>query len=248
MNGAFGREVGLAPGTSRSAKALPQDRALTEPPNDGDYMEIGRKLFASDCGFEWAAASIAQLPPPGAPEVAFAGRSNVGKSSLLNALTSRKTLARISHTPGRTRELNFFAVGGRASEAKLRVVDMPGYGHAEASKQKIAAWTRLMRDFLRARATLARVYVLVDGRHGLKPLDVEMLDLLDQSAVSYQVVLTKKDEVKAAEQAQKVDAVMAALEHRAAAFPEIVFTSSRSGEGVGELRAAIAKLVLERGR
>lgn len=225
---------------------MPQEIARTEQLHEPDYSEIGRKLFAGDCGFEWAAASVAQLPPSGAPEIAFAGRSNVGKSSLLNALTARRTLARTSHTPGRTQELNFFGLGGSGSAAKLRLVDMPGYGHAAASKQKIESWTRLCRDFLRGRAPLARVYVLVDSRHGLKPLDTEMLDLLDQSAVSYQIVLTKKDEVKAAEQEQKVASVLAALQRRAAAFPEVIFTSARSGEGVGELRAAIAKLVLER--
>jgi GTP-binding protein len=213
-----------------------------------DYREIGRKLFAGHCGFEWAAAAAAQLPAPGAPEVAFAGRSNVGKSSLLNALTTRKALARTSHTPGRTQQLNFFGLGGSGSDAKLRLVDMPGYGHAAASKQKIAAWTRLCRDFLRGRAPLVRVYVLVDGRHGLKPLDTETLDLLDQSAVSYQVVLTKKDEVKATEQAPRVAAVLAALRQRPAAFPDVIFTSARTGEGIDELRAAIAKLVLERHR
>jgi GTP-binding protein len=225
---------------------LPQEIDRTDPLHDLDYAEIGRKLFAGDCGFEWAAASVAQLPPPGVPEIAFAGRSNVGKSSLLNALTARKTLARTSHTPGRTQQLNFFGLGGSGPAAKLRLVDMPGYGHAAASKQKIDAWTRLMHDFLRGRAPLARVYVLVDGRHGLKPLDAEMLDLLDQSAVSYQVVLTKRDEVKAAEQAQTVDAVLAALQERSAAFPEVIFTSARSGAGISDLRAAIAKLVLER--
>jgi len=225
---------------------LPQEIARTEHLHEIDYAEIGRKLFAGDCGFEWAAASVAQLPPPGAAEVAFTGRSNVGKSSLLNALTARKALARTSHTPGRTQQLNFFGLGGSGPAATLRLVDMPGYGHAAASKQKIDSWTRLCRDFLRGRAALARVYVLVDGRHGLKVLDTEMLDLLDQSAVSYQVVLTKRDEVKAAEHAQRIDDTMAALERRSAAFPQVIFTSARSGEGIGELRAAIAKLVLER--
>lgn len=210
-----------------------------------DYVEIGRKLFAGECGFEWAASSASRLPTPDVPEIAFSGRSNVGKSSLLNALTARKALARTSHTPGRTQELNFFALGGSGSAAKLRLVDMPGYGHAAASKEKIASWTRLCRDFLRGRAPLARVYVLVDGRHGLKPLDLEMLDLLDRSAVSYQIVLTKRDEVRAADQAQRVHSVLAALEPRPAAFPEVVFTSARTGEGVAELRAAIAKLLLE---
>lgn len=223
---------------------MPSEFSRPDPSSLDDYTEAGRKLFAGDCRFEWAAASIGQLPVPGAPEVAFAGRSNVGKSSLLNALTSRKALARTSHTPGRTQELVFFTLGGPAAE--LLLVDMPGYGHAAASKEKIAAWTRLCRDFLRGRAPLARVYVLVDGRHGLKPIDADMLDFLDQSAVSYQVVLTKKDEVKATEQAEKIEEVSAALGRRPAAFPEVIFTSARSGEGIAELRAAIARLVAER--
>ncbi len=246
MTGESGCGAGPAPDPCWSANTLPLELAPTEPSHELDYAEIGRKLFAGHCGFEWAVASTAQLPPAGAPEIAFAGRSNVGKSSLLNALTARKALARTSHTPGRTQQLVFFGLGGSGSAATLRLVDMPGYGHAAASKQMIASWTRLCREFLRGRAPLARVYVLVDGRHGLKPLDTEILDLLDQSAVSYQVVLTKRDEVKAADQAQRIESVMAALERRSAAFPEVIFTSARSGEGVGELRAAIAKLLLER--
>jgi GTP-binding protein len=170
----------------------------------------------------------------------------VGKSSLLNALTNRKTLARTSHTPGRTRELNFFALGGGDS-AKLRLVDMPGYGYAAASKEKAASWSRLIEDFLRGRARLARVFLLIDGRHGAKPIDIEMLDLLDRSAVSYQIVLTKQDEVKAAERAGRLAATLALIAKRPAAFPEVVFTSSLSGEGIGDLRAAIARLLVERG-
>jgi GTP-binding protein len=212
-----------------------------------DYDEIGRKLFAEDCAFMWAAAAIGQLPPPGAPEIAFAGRSNVGKSSLLNALTNRKALARTSNTPGRTRELNFFALGGDAEASKLRLVDMPGYGYAAASKAKIASWTGLMQDFLRGRARLLRVFVLIDGRHGLKPVDLEMLDLLDRSAMSYQIVLTKRDEVKGGEQNERIAATLKALDKRPAAFPEAIFTSSQTGEGIGALRAAIARLLAERG-
>jgi GTP-binding protein len=212
-----------------------------------DFAEMGRKLFAGECAFLWAAANPAQLPPPDAPEIAFAGRSNVGKSSLLNALTNRKTLARTSHTPGRTRELNFFALGGGVDSAKLRLVDMPGYGYAAASKEKAASWSRLIEDFLRGRARLARVFLLIDGRHGAKPIDIEMLDLLDRSAVSYQIVLTKQDEVRAAEQEERLAATVALIAKRPAAFPEVVFTSSRSGDGIGDLRAAIARLLVERG-
>jgi GTP-binding protein len=232
--------------TPAEHEVLPLEIVQTNISPDTDYAEIGRKLFAGLCSFEWAAASIAQLPPPGAPEIAFVGRSNVGKSSLLNALTARKALARTSHTPGRTQQLNFFGLGGSGSAVKLRLVDMPGYGHAVASKQKIDAWTRLMHEFLRGRAPLIRVYVLVDGRHGLKSTDFEMFDLLDHSAVSYQVVLTKKDEVKAGDQRVKMEAVETALEKRPAAFPGVVFTSARSGAGISELRGAVAKLLLER--
>ena len=212
-----------------------------------DFAELGRKLFGGECAFLWAAANAAQLPPPGPPEIAFAGRSNVGKSSLLNALTNRKTLARTSHTPGRTRELNFFALGGLGETAKLRLVDMPGYGHAAASKEKTAAWTRLIADFLRGRASLLRVFLLIDGRHGAKAADIEMLDFLDRSAMSYQIVLTKRDEVTAAEREGRLAATLALAGKRPAAFPEVIFTSSHYGEGVGNLRAAIARLLVERG-
>jgi GTP-binding protein len=212
-----------------------------------DFVELGRKLFAGECTFLWAAASSAQLPPPGPPEIAFAGRSNVGKSSLLNALTNRKTLARTSHAPGCTRELNFFGLGGDGETATLRLIDMPGYGHAGASKEKTASWTRLMGDFLRGRTPLLRVFLLIDGRHGAKPIDIEMLDFLDSSAMSYQIVLTKEDEVKAAEREGRLAATLALVNKRPAAFPEAIFTSSRSGEGVAELRAAIARLLAERG-
>jgi GTP-binding protein len=212
-----------------------------------DFAETGRKLFAGECAFQWAAADAAQLPPPGTPEIAFAGRSNVGKSSLLNALTNRKTLARTSHRPGRTRELNFFALGGGAGDAKLRLVDMPGYGYAAASKEKAASWSRLIEDFLRGRASLLRVFLLIDCRHGAKPIDIEMLDLLDQTAVSYQIVLTKQDEVRAADRQERLAATLAFIAKRPAAFPDVVLTSSHSGEGIGELRAAIARLLAECG-
>ena len=212
-----------------------------------DFAELGRKLFGGECASLWAAANAAQLPPPGPPEIAFAGRSNVGKSSLLNALTNRKTLARTSRAPGCTRELHFFALGGDGETATLRLIDMPGYGHAAASKEKSATWTRLAGDFVRGRTPLLRVFLLIDGRHGAKPIDIEMLDFLDRSAMSYQIVLTKQDEVKAAEREGRLAATLALVDKRPAAFPEAIFTSSRSGEGVAELRAAIARLLAERG-
>ncbi len=207
-----------------------------------DFVEEGRKLFAGPCDFFWGGAKIDGLPPLGAPEVAFGGRSNVGKSSLINALTGRKTLARVSHTPGRTQELNFFALGERA-----RLVDMPGYGYAAVSKQKSAAFNDLMRAYLRGRAALQRVYILVDGRHGLKDADKAMLDLLDASAVSYAIVLTKRDEVKLGEIDARIAATREALRKRPAAYPDVLFTSSRTGEGVPQLRAAVAQLLAERG-
>jgi GTP-binding protein len=219
------------------------DSAIVPP----DFAEIGRKLFAGECDFVWAAAGPGQLPPLGPPEIAFAGRSNVGKSSLLNALTNRKTLARTSHTPGRTRELNFFALGDDRENAKLRLVDMPGYGYAAASKEKAASWSVLVEDFLRGRASLLRVFLLIDGRHGAKPIDMDMLDLLDRSAVSYQIVLTKQDDVAAAEREPRLAATLALIAKHPAAFPEVVFTSARGGEGIAELRGAIARLLVERG-
>ncbi|MGH6840060.1 MAG: ribosome biogenesis GTP-binding protein YihA/YsxC [Methylocella sp.] len=216
-------------------------------PEPGDFAELGRELFGGECAFLWAVANAAQLPPPGPPEIAFAGRSNVGKSSLVNALTNRKTLARTSHTPGRTQELIFFGLGGKGETATLRLIDMPGYGHAKASKEKTASSARLIEDFLRGRVPLLRVFLLIDGRHGAKPIDNEILDFLDRSAISYQIVLTKQDEVKAAEREDRLAAALALVNKRPAAFPEAIFTSSRSGEGIAELRAAIARLVAKRG-
>ncbi len=214
--------------------------------SDPELFERGRKLFAGNCEFIWAAAKIDGLPPMGPVEVAFAGRSNVGKSSLLNALTGRKALARTSNTPGRTQQLNFFAMG-TPGEEPMRLVDMPGYGYAAVSKEKISTWTQLMHAYLRGRASLARVFVLVDGRHGLKPPDLEMFELLDKSAMSYQVVLTKKDECKKSEVDARIEGVRAALLKHPAAHPEIIFTSSETGEGIGELREGIARILKERG-
>jgi GTP-binding protein len=203
-----------------------------------DELEAGRRLFAAEWRFAAAAGSAASLPPMRGVEIALAGRSNVGKSSLLNALTGRKNLARISRTPGRTQELIFFTAGGQ-----LSVVDMPGYGYAAAAKAKIAAWTELIHAYLRGRANLARIYVLVDARHGLKPADDPMFDVLGQAAVSHQIVLTKCDAVKPAELAARIAEVEAALAKRPAAFPTVLATSARDGKGIPELRAAIARLL-----
>ena len=207
-------------------------------------IEAGRKLFAADWQFAAAAGSAERLPPMKGVEIAFAGRSNVGKSSLINTLTGRKALARTSHTPGRTQELIYFAAG---AESPLRLVDMPGYGYAEAPKAKVAAWTALIHAYLSGRANLARVYVLIDARHGLKDADAAVLKTLDEAAVSYQIVLTKADQVKQADLEGRVAAIAAALAKRPAAFPEILVTSARDGAGMPELRAAIARVVRERG-
>ena len=213
-----------------------------------DFVEIGRKLFALECGFIWAAAKADGLPPPGPPEIAFAGRSNVGKSSLLNALTNRKTLARTSNTPGRTQQLNFFALGEDEAHARIRLVDMPGYGYAAVGKEKVAGWTKLMHDYLRGRATLLRVYLLIDGRHGLKPVDHEMMAVLDKSALSYQIVLTKHDEVAGRDVEKRLEETRTGLLKHPAAHPEVLFTSSETGAGIAELRAAVALLMKERGQ
>jgi GTP-binding protein len=175
-------------------------------------------------------------------EIAFAGRSNVGKSSLINALTGRRALARTSHTPGRTQELIFFT-----GPSQLTLVDMPGYGYAAASKTKVKAWTALIHAFLQGRANLARVYLLVDARHGLKPVDDDVLETLDKAAVNYQIVLTKLDEVKAADLAAVVDHTNAALARHPAAYPEVLTTSARTEDGIPALRSAIARLIKERG-
>src|SRR6201988_1598950 len=210
---------------------------------DAKLIETGRKLFARDWQFIWASPSIETLPPMAGLEIAFPGRSNVGKSSLINALTGRNALARTSHTPGRTQELIFFEGPDKNG---LRLVDMPGYGYAAAAKTKVASWTALIHKFLLGRASLARVYVLIDGRHGLKDVDQDILKTLDKSAVSYQVVLTKADQVKPAELKKHVSETTAGLSKHPAAFPEVLVTSSRSGAGMAELRAAMVRLLRER--
>jgi GTP-binding protein len=213
--------------------------------NDFSKAEIdaGRRLFAGGFDFLSAASSLDSLPPMAGPEIAFAGRSNVGKSSLINAVTGRKGLARTSNTPGRTQELIFF--GG---PDRLVLVDMPGYGYAATTKSKVAAWTRLIHDYLRGRATLARVYVLIDARHGLKDTDDGILDTLGKAAVSHEIVLTKCDQIGEAELSERIEAIKEAIRKRPAAFPDVIATSSRTGAGVDRLRAAIARLLAERGR
>jgi GTP-binding protein len=209
---------------------------------NADELEAGRKLFAGPCDFLLGVASIDGLPDDGPPEVAFAGRSNVGKSSLLNALTGRKALARTSNTPGRTRELNFFGLGQDPSAPALRLVDLPGYGYARASRDDVQSWTGLTLDFLKGRASLRRVCVLIDSRHGLKEVDGATMDTLDTAAVPYQLVLTKTDKVKPPAAEAVRAATAAAIARRPAANPDVLLTSSEKGDGIPELRAALAAL------
>ncbi len=208
---------------------------------------IGPEIFAAPWTFIRGVPSMQFLPPEGPPEIAFAGRSNVGKSSLINALVNRSGLARTSNTPGRTQELNYFVPDGYSGKAgdlpPMALVDMPGYGYASAPKEKVDEWTRLVFDYLKGRVTLKRVYVLIDARHGIKKNDEDVLSLLDKAAVSYQIVLTKTDKVKAAGVPRLIDETLEKIRRRAAAFPAVLATSSEKAEGLEELRAAIALAV-----
>lgn len=210
-------------------------------PRDPDRAEAVRLLFARPWTFVRGMSRVDDLPPvAGTVEVAFAGRSNVGKSSLINALTGQGGLARTSNTPGRTQELNLFRP---ERDSGIFLVDMPGYGYAEAPKDKVDVWNRLIRDYLRGRPNLRRVFVLIDGRHGLKKNDEEVLDLLDKAAVSYQVVLTKADKLKPGGIAKLAAETAERIRKRPAAHPEVLTTSSEKGAGIDELRAAIAALI-----
>ena len=204
----------------------------------------GDGLFARPWTFIRGVPAMKFLPPQGPAEIAFAGRSNVGKSSLINALLGQKGLARTSNTPGRTQELNFFVPDGHSGEGgdlpPIAVVDMPGYGFAKAPKDQVERWTALVFDYLKGRVTLKRVYVLIDSRHGLKKIDEEVLDLLDKAAVSYQIVLTKTDKIKPPAVKRLVDETLDKVRRRPAAYPSIIATSSEKGDGMKELRDAIA--------
>ncbi|MBV8094342.1 MAG: YihA family ribosome biogenesis GTP-binding protein [Acetobacteraceae bacterium] len=213
--------------------------AETEP--GADLIEAGRLLFAAECRFFHAAQRLEALPPPSAPEIAFAGRSNVGKSSLLNALTGRHALARVSAQPGRTRQLNFFDLGGR-----ITLVDMPGYGYAQPPKSVKADWQELMFDYLRGRPTLSRTLLLLDARVEVKPSDLAVMELLGRAAVTFQLALTKADGVKPASLDRKYQDSRDLARAHPAAHPDVIVTSSQTGQGIPELRAAIAGLTLTR--
>lgn len=215
-------------------KALPFPLAVAPSP---EAEEVGRKLLTGEVEFLKGVVAMDGMPPANRPEVCFAGRSNVGKSSLINALTGRRALARTSNTPGRTQEINFFTVGD-----SHYLVDLPGYGFAKAPVPVVEKWQRLLRAYLAGRQTLRRAFVLVDSRHGVKPPDAEIMALLDRAAVTFQVVLTKADKVKPADIDAMLDGVRAALARHPAAYPEMVLTSSETGAGIATLRALIAGL------
>lgn len=209
---------------------------------DAEALEAARVLFAGEANFLMGAVAMSGLPDTDLPEVAFAGRSNVGKSSLINALTRRHDLARTSNTPGRTQQLNFFVAPG----VPLALVDMPGYGFAKAPKPIVEAWTGLVTDYLKGRPALARVFLLIDARHGIKAIDRDVMRLLDEAAVSYQIVLTKADKMKPSALGLVVSRATATLSEHPAAYPDLLVTSAATGQGIPELRAAVARLLAER--
>jgi GTP-binding protein len=220
----------------RAMRRQPSELGRVSEEGPDELAERARKLLTGRVEFLLSAPQLKFLPEPDAPEIAFAGRSNVGKSSLLNALTGRKSLARASVTPGRTQELNFFDVG---EPLALRLVDMPGYGFAKAPVKVVERWKMLVRDFLRGRAVLKRALVLIDSRHGPKDVDREMMKMLDEAAVGYRLVLTKADKIKASDLAAVTAATAAEARLHVAAFPEVSVTSSEKGMGIAELRAAV---------
>jgi len=207
-----------------------------------ELVETGRLLFAGPSDFVMGVASLSQLPDGNLQEIAFAGRSNVGKSSLINALVGRKALARTSNTPGRTQQLNFFQLGAD-EQAQLYLVDLPGYGYAKVSKSQVAEWTELLKDYLRGRPTLRRVFMLIDSRHGLKDSDKEIMKMLDVAAVSYQIVLTKADKLKAGEREKMLEKIKAEAKTFVACHPDVILTSAVKKEGLDTLRAEVAWLL-----
>ncbi|MGR6328343.1 ribosome biogenesis GTP-binding protein YihA/YsxC [Sphingomonas sp. XXL09] len=221
-----------------SEDGTPLDQGFTP-----ELIEAARRTFAGPVAFLKSAPSLKFLPDPDVPEVAFAGRSNVGKSSLLNALTGRNALARTSNTPGRTQELNFFDVAGNGEAPAFRLVDMPGYGFAKAPKDVVRTWRYLVNDYLRGRDVLKRVLVLIDSRHGIKDVDREILGMLDKAAVSYRLILTKADKVKATDLADVMARTAEDARKRPAAHPDILATSSEGGMGIPELRAAVFEAI-----
>lgn len=208
-----------------------------DSPYDDEALEAGRKLFSRPCTFVMGAVDVRALPSAALPEICFAGRSNVGKSSLINAVTGQKGLARTSDTPGRTQELNFFLIQDR-----LSICDLPGYGYARAPKDRVKKWTSMVRGYLRGRPNLRRVLLLIDSRHGIKDNDREIMDMLDEAAVNYQVVLTKTDKPKAADLTALVAKTVEELKGHVAAHPVLMQTSSEKGRGIAELRAELVQL------
>jgi len=205
-------------------------------------LQEANRLFSGSVTFLKSAPALEFLPPPSVPEIAFAGRSNVGKSSLLNALVGRRAIARTSVTPGRTQELNFFDIG---DPVRFRVVDMPGYGYAKAPKDVVKKWRFLINDYLRGRAVLKRTLVLIDSRHGVKEVDLDVMKMLDEAAVSYRLVLTKADKIKASELEKVADATRAEARKHAAAFPDVIITSSEKRMGIDELRGFVMDSISE---